>query len=186
MNLVYHASAIQGIPIFHPRPFWHAENFSWSGRLWEGQEPPTDTSVTGLVFATSRYFLPFYFAPSGTRRVYIAANKTANYPVGAALLGVDPQSTERILLFDEGSRRALEDHTFSVYAFDAADFRRLPNGEFVSDRSVTPLQETVHRDALSNIVGEGIAAIFVTDLPRTFHDLRTAGVPADAQGDFLP
>jgi hypothetical protein len=84
-----------------------------------------------------------------------------------------------VILFAEGDREELNHFEFSVYAFKAAHFRRLPTGEFLSEACVEPVRETRQRNAVASIEQSGWAVRFLPDanaIRSLRAELLTAGV----------
>jgi hypothetical protein len=76
----------------------------------------------------------------------------------------------------------LESHIFFIYCFDAKDFQRLPNGEYVTHQTVIPVQETQHKNALKHLLEAGYQVEFVEDLHKTRQALLKLGLIVDSEG----
>jgi hypothetical protein len=132
------------------------------------------------VYATRKEFIPFYFSLRAAPR--LSLDPWAN-PLAPATLdrhvGTPPREALRIIVLREEDRAALARHEFSVYAFDASEFRLLPTREYLSESAVVPVHEVRQLDAQRAIEAAGWAVRFVngTDgLQRLRADLLAAGV----------
>jgi hypothetical protein len=181
---LFHASGEQGVTLFVPRRFWHSADFTRSGRLRDGQEPPEGVEVLDAFYATERKYLPFYFPPPGVRRIQVWAGKHSDFDASLTALGMDTTNTRRVILIDEADRHRLTGHWCSVYVFDRSAFRRVSPSEWVALAPVAPLGETVLENALEALTVEGVHVEFVPDLAQCFRDLKSRGLAFDAQGDF--
>jgi hypothetical protein len=100
-------------------------------------------------------------------------------PVLVHSLGPLPAHLPRLIVFRATDRDELSKFEFSVYAFDARAFRRLPTGEFFAHTAVAPVADTRHRDAIAAIEGAGWIVRFVegTEALRQLRSaLEAAGV----------
>jgi hypothetical protein len=185
MRFVYHASGNSGITLFQPGRFWQRDNFSISGRLQDEETPPDGASLFYAFYATDLDFVPFYFAPKGVARIYLAkAKHHDHFGNGLRLLQIDCAFMDRVLIFGESDKASLESYAFSLYEFDVVDFRKLPTNEYVAESPVTPRAETTYASGLNEIQKREIHVHFVADLTTIFRDLVQAGIRFDAQGHF--
>jgi hypothetical protein len=148
MDAVYHASDHPGLTLFTPRRYWHSPDFSRSGNLAEGAEPPEGMLEVRAFYAHTWDGVPFYFAPRATRRLQLYARKHGgggNLSAALPVLGLAPSEAPggRQLVFAAEDRERLQTHRFSLYTFDATRFRRLPTGEHTAEQPVSPNSETV-------------------------------------------
>jgi len=178
--LVYKATERAGVTRFEPRPFWANDDFSRSGSAAHPTHIPAGAHLIQGVYATRKEFIPFYFPPRAAPRLSIDpwASPLA-MPVLDQHIGTPPHKAFRIIVFREEDRAALARHEFSVYAFDASQFRLLPTREYLSESPVVPVREVRHLDAHRSIEAAGWAVRFVdgtAGLQTLRADLLAAGV----------
>jgi hypothetical protein len=170
---VYLATARGGIARFEPRPFWRSDDYSRSGSAVDPAKVPPGAVVFQGVYATRKSFVPFYYPPRHCPRLSLDPRENqASLSVLRRLVEPMPPETPRVILFAQGDREDLNRFEFSVYAFEAAHFRRLPTGEFLSETSVEPVRETRRRDAVASIEQSGWAVRFLPDA-NAIRSLRT-------------
>ena len=167
---VYRASERGGLTRLEPRPFWASDDFSRSGSADDPAKVPPGAVVFRGVYATREAFVPFYFPPRNCPRLSIDPHAD---PVSGALLRHWVGPFRRLIVFAEPDRAALVGHAFSVYAFDAGRFRKLPTGEYLAETAVEPVSEARHKDAVAAIEAAGWAVSFVADV-GTLRGLRDA------------
>ena len=199
---VYHVSAQQGIQVFEPRPFWHNADLTASGTLPAGVLPADDplgpqahavvrrlaeqngvhvpdaVRISLGVFASDRPW-PVCYAPPEIKKLGVWAR-----PRDLAYLEITasyPSSGELTYLFEQKEEAKVRQYKFSVYTFEARDFRRIPSGEFLAEKSVRPVQETVHDDALRAILDSGISVVLVADMERCYETLKRHKARLDAR-----
>ena len=173
-DVLYHASAQHGIQIFTPRRCWFSPDWCKSGMLEEGDSLPLGMIEVFAFFAGTIDFVAYFFAPPRLKRFSIARSGR-NFDLGSQLLGFKATTADRILVFEEKERDNIRNHTFSLYEFDAADFRRLPT-EYIAERPVTPIRESVLSDAILQTESRGISVAFVNDIEQSYRTLSKAGV----------
>jgi uncharacterized protein DUF6886 len=175
---VYLATGRGGVSRFEPRPFWRSDDYSRSGSAVDPGKVPTGAIVFHGVYATRESFVPFYFPPRHCPRLSLDPRENqASLSVLRRHVGPMPPETPRVILFARGDRENLDRFEFSVYAFDAAHFRRLPTGEFLSETSVEPVREKRRRDAIASIEHSGWAVRFLPDADA-IRSLRTELIAA--------
>jgi hypothetical protein len=86
-----------------------------------------------------------------------------------------PSSGELTYIFEQKEETKLRQYKFSVYAFEARDFRRIPSGEFLAEKSVRPIEETAHDGGLRAILDSGFSVVFVADMERCYETLKRHG-----------
>ena len=178
--LVYKASDRADVTRFDPRPFWAADNFARSGSAADPAKVPPGAALVHGVYATRESFVPFYFPPRDCPRFSIDAwANEPSVPVLERRLGPLPRDAKRLIVFREADRAALAAHAFSVYAFDARAFAKLPTGEFFAGAAVEPVSETRHQNATASIEAAGWAVRFAANVEairRLRSEIQAAGV----------
>ena len=161
-EFVYKASDRAGVTAFEPRPFWATENYARSGSAADPAKVPPGATLFRGVYATRASFVPFYFAPRDRPRFSIDpwANEPS-VPVLERWIGSLPRDAKRVIVFRLEDREGLSFHTFSLYAFAAPAFTRLPTGEFLADAAVKPVSETRNQNATAAIEAAGWAVRYV-------------------------
>jgi hypothetical protein len=173
-------SETPGIGQFVPKKYWHI-NYERSGRLSSDSEPPSDARVMTCFYASTKEYAPFYFPPKRCRRLYISRGNNAGR---FDRLGqwFQPLESDHVLMLEEQDHSALKTHEFSIYWFDARDFERLPNGEFVAYQVVSPVKEVRYSNALWHLQRAGWQVEFVEDLLETRRVLSAARLTIDSEG----
>jgi hypothetical protein len=192
-DLVYHVSEQQGIQVFEPRPFWHNANMTASGTVPAGVLPADDplgpqahaalrrlaeqhgvhladaVRISLGVFASDRPW-PVCYAPPEIKKlgVWTRPSELAYLEITASY----PSSGELTYLFEQKEEAKIRQYKFSVYGLEARNFRRIPSGEFLAEKSVRPVHETKHDDALRAILDSGISVVFVADMERCYEILK--------------
>jgi len=180
MQYVYHVSETPGIKEFVPRKFWHI-NYERSGPVSNKSDIPANAEIITCFYASSEEYTPFYFPPQRCRRLFVWRQKNPeNFDLLARVLC--PVESDKVLVLDEQDRSSVESHEFFIYSFDVKDFQRQPNGEFVTHRTVVPLEETRHKNALKHLLEAGYQVEFVSNLSETRQVLLDIGFIVDSEG----
>jgi len=179
LQYVYHVSETPGINEFVPRRFWHV-NYERSGPVSSESDIPADAEIITCFYASSEDYAPFYFPPQRCKRLFVWRQKN---PEKFDLLGqVFCVESDKVLVLDEQDRPSVESHEFFVYSFDIKDFQRLPNGEFITHRTVVPLQKRRHKNALKHLWRAGYQVELVKDLSKTRQILLDMRLIVDSEG----
>ena len=164
-ELVFAATGRAGVTRFDPRPFWQLDHYARSGSAADPAKVPAGAVLFSGVYATREAFVPFYYPPRDSPRLSLDPRTSpACLPVLGRYAPPVPADAPRVICFCDGDREALARFEFSVYAFDAGPFRRLPTGEFLAEGAVEPVRETRCRDVVASIEGCRWAVRFVRDL----------------------
>jgi hypothetical protein len=177
---VYHVSETRGIEEFVPRKFWHI-NYTHSGPVTAESDLPADAEIISCFYASSEEYAPFYYPPKRCQRLFVWRRKNPeSFDRVAELFG--RIKSDKVLVFDQRDRPSLESHEFSVYSFDAREFHRLPNGEYLSHQIVVPVAKVCHRNSLKHLLQAGYQVEFVADLWQTRQQMLDLELRVDSEG----
>lgn len=165
--------------VFEPRPYWNINHES-SGPVDDDTEVPDGAEIVNCVFASGLEFALFYHAPSRMKRVCI--RKQNNVRTYGELKKLYPNvDSENVVFFENNDQKRLESYSFSMYAFSASDFRRLPNGEFVAYETVYPISEKRMSNPIKQMNNSGFQVLFVSDLRFLIKKLENLGLHFGSQ-----
>ncbi len=122
----------------------------------------------------------FYAVPRNARRLYTTPAKHGAYFDEFAMI-IGGIQIDRLIAFEKIDRARIVDHDFSVYKFAPEDFKKLPNGEYVSHKRVRTASERRHHNAESYLTARGFQVIYVDDIWALKDDLESTGVAFDSE-----
>ena len=174
---VYHSSPQQDIKTFKPKPFVHSNDYSSSGR-WDGKtKPPKGHKISNLVFAARRKHMPFYSLPREVPRMSVgASDEEQAMHKHIAKKHPDLKLGKKNMFVNEKHRKAMKDHSWSVYKFHKKHFKSLPGDqESVANRAVKPVEQKKHKNSVRYLEKHGWTVHFVPSVRRLAKHLRSKG-----------
>lgn len=174
MNLLYKVSPLRDELTFEPRPFWRAEDWSFS------DDHPHDGLIEDHVLYAAQFDeINIHLLPRVWRlRVWLDDEERCRK---LKQLGFVWKAGSRAVIFAlEADREAIESFLPTVYVFDRAGFQRTPTDEFVSreprkaiSAETVPFHEARQRWQFD--------LLYVTNSEELIQSLRLVGVDHQIQ-----